>query len=262
MTTQNTTLIRDDYGALHALSSTIAEERAAFLGARALISLAAQRGKIPAEYDDMRWERINSRLGNKKIGHALHHEIYDLTDRAVLVCCRSVEGTRYGQKTTGKRYFLVARHGRGVRVTEASKALAAKAAKAAGPVLGAAIDVIIGKAAYTAPANRVRTGFKLVARADDGGLVSAWDGSPWTMGKTRTEAATEDHRGGYYYYASADEAIEAAAANDVFGDLRDHRRLVLVEVEASGRHYEHAARHGTKLCASRIRPVREVAVVI
>ena len=261
MKTTQTTLTRDNYGSLHQSASTSDADRIAYLAALSLVLQAQKSGKIPAAFDDMEWGRSGRERGHK-IGEARHHEIYDFTAAAVLVCARSVEGTRYGQKTTLKEYFLVSRQGRGVRVVEANKALAPKAAKAAGPVLGAAIAIVLGKSIYRAPANKIRTGYKMVVRDESGELISAWDKSAWPLGKTRIEAATEDHRGGFYYYASIDEAINAAANNETFGDARQHRRLVVVEVEASGRHFGHYGEHGTKLCATRITPIREVAMTI
>lgn len=260
MKTTTSTLSRNDFGALHASTLTSDDDRAGFLSAMSLVAQASKSGKIPAEFDDMEWGRSGRERGHK-IGEARYHEIYDFTASAVLVCARSVEGTKYGQKTTLKEYFLISRKGRGVTVSEASKALAAKAAKASGALLGAAIAVIQGKAVYTAPANKGRGGYKLVERSESG-LVSVWDGSDWSIGKTRVEAATEDHRGGFYYYASLDEALSAASVNETFGDAHQHRRLVVVEVEASGRHFKHGGAHGTKLCASRIKPVREVAMTV
>lgn len=259
---QNTTLTRDTYGALCINGATTVSDQSLYQAARGLVARAAKSKKIPVSYDNMSWGRSGREKG-KKIGDALHHEIYDITPdgREALVCARSVSGDRYGQKTTGKEYFLIRAHGTGVRVTAANKALSAKAAKVA-VSLGDAIATVIGKKTYTAPANKIRTGYKMVERTDSGDLVSVWDGSPWPIGKTRTEAATEDHRGGFYYYSEIEEAIAAAGANDTFGDARQHRRLVVVEVEASGRHFRHQGEVAVKLCASRIRPVREVAMTI
>jgi hypothetical protein len=251
------TLVRDDYGALFTSPQSSTEDCAAYRSAEALVKKAALSKKIPRAYDIVDWDRKG-----RASGSALHHEIYDFNPSAVLVCCRATEGNKYGVRTTDKTYFLVSRQGRGVRVAEAKKSLAAKAAKAAGTALGAAIAVVRGKAIYTAPANRVRTGYKLVERSDTGGLISVWDKSDWTLGKTRTEAATEDHNGGFYYYATLEEAINAASANETFGKARQHNRLVVIEVEASGKHFEHGGKHGIKLCASRIKPVREVAATL
>lgn len=249
-----TTLTRTVFGEITAAANpSIA---AMINGALEMAAQAADKGKIPASFDAMKWERINSRIGNKRIGDALHHEVYDLTTdgRKALVCCRAVEGTKYGIKTTGKEYFIVARHGKGVRVTPANKAVAAKAAKAAGE-LGQAIDVAEGRVKLVTTSAKLRTGYKLVRRDEAGELVSAWDGSPWTLGVARTEAATEDHSGGFYYYRTEKEAVAAAERGEVFGQARAHDALVLVEVEVSGREYEHA---GGKICATRITPVRIV----
>ena len=226
--------------------------------ARAMVSAAETKGKIPASFDNMSWGTCGRERGHR-IGLARWLEIYDFTESAVLVCARDVEGTKYGQKTTAKAYFLIRRQGSGLRVTEASNAMAAKAAKASGAALGEAIATVTGKKSYHAPANKVRTGFKVVAMVE-GALKSVFDESPWAVGKTRTEAATPDHEGGFYYYADIETAIKNTASNITFAEAwKEGKRLVVVEVEASGRHFEHG---NGKLCASRIKPVREVAALI
>lgn len=248
---------RTEYGELYLAVIANSEDRALFSSGLNLVKIAAERKKIQQSFDAMYWGRSGREKG-KKIGDALHHEIYDISSngRIVLMCCRSVSGDKYGQKTTGKSYFVIRSHGKGVRVITVSKALAAKGAKTA-IKLGDAIEIVTGKSTYHAPANKVRQGYKLVKRDDDGNLVSVWDGSSWKLGKTRTEAATEDHRGGFYYYASIDKALSAAAANETFGAARAHNDLIVLEVEASGRHFIHS---NDKLCATRIRPIREVAM--
>lgn len=207
----------------------------------------------------MEWGRSGKERGHL-IGEARHHEIYDVNAEGTraLVCVREVEGTRYGVKTTSKEYFVIARHGRGVRVLPANKAVAAKAAKAAGETLGAAIEVALGKAKLAVKATEIRTGYKLLERTDTS-FKSCFDGSGWHLGQARIEAATDDHTGGFYYYASLEEALRASAKNDVFGSAVSHHCLAVVEVEASGRHYSHQSDYGTKLCATKVRPVREVA---
>jgi hypothetical protein len=159
--------------------------------------------------------------------------------------------------TTEKSYFVVARHGRGVRVLAANKAVSAKAAKAAGSTLGTAIETALGKRKLAVKAGTVRTGYKLLVRTDTG-YASAWDDSAWQIGVPRIEAATGDHSGGYYYYATLSEVLAAAATNEVFGAHRSAHRLAIVEVEASGRHYEHVGAHGIKLCATKITPRRDI----
>ena len=127
-----TTTIRDDFGAL----------RAAPQAARDLVAQAADRGKLPAAYDAISWDRKG-----RASGEAVHHEIYDVNgaETRALVCVRHAVGSKYGVSTTSKEYFVIARHGRGIRVLDANKAVAAKAAKAAGNTLGVAIETALGK---------------------------------------------------------------------------------------------------------------------
>lgn len=110
--------------------------------ARSLAAQAAQKNKIPESYEDLDWD---SRY-KKRLGDALHHEVLDVTPdgKKALICCRAVEGTRYGIKTTQKRYYIVARHGTGVRVLPASLAVSAKYAKTA-TSLGEAISKLLKK---------------------------------------------------------------------------------------------------------------------
>lgn len=223
-------------------------------------ALVAQAGKkIPSSFDDMEWGTSGKERGHR-IGRARHHEVYDINTEGTraLVCVRAVEGTKYGVKTCSKEYFVIARHGRGIRVLPANKAVAAKAAKAAGDSLGQAIEVALGKAKLPVKPSEMRTGYKLLERTETS-FKSCFDGSSWHLGEARIEASTSNHTGGFYYYATLQEALLAASKNDVFGSAKDHHKLAVVEVEASGRHYAHQAEYGTKLCATKVRPIREVA---
>lgn len=255
---KNSSFSHDNYGVLVLSKNTNEEDRALLVSAKALIGLAEKGKKIPKRFDDMYWGTSGKERG-KYIGDALRYDINDISPngRAVLMCCRTVEGDRYGQKTIDKEYFLIRVHGKHVRVISANKALAGKAAKSA-EELGDAISVVTGKTKYIAPANRVRKGYKFVTRNEAGKLVSVWDGSSWALGKTRTEAATENHRGGFYYYKSIEKALSGAENNETFGYARSHNNLVLLEVEVSGRQFEHA---NEKLCATRIKPIREVRII-
>ena len=246
---------RDEYGALWANHQDPLRPR--LDAARAMAAEAAAKGRMPAAFDTMTWERISARYGNKKVGEALHHEIYDISAdcKKILVCARSVEGTKYGIKTTGKQYFIVARHGRGLRVIEANKSISAKAAKQAGDGLGLAIDILEGRAKLSSPFSDWRRGYKAITRDEAGRLVSVWDGSFWDLGKLRTERASNDHEGGFYYYATLEECRAAAERNDIFGEFRKHDRLVFVEVEVSGREYQLG--YG-KRCVTHMRPLRVV----
>jgi hypothetical protein len=253
MTTTTASFTRSTYGELRGLTP---DGRCIVLGAMALVQSAANSGKLPTAYDTISFDKKR-----RADGGAIHHEIYDTNEiiSRVLVCVRESEGTRYGVKTLSKNYFVVARHGRGIRVLPANKAVAAKAAKAAGNTIGGALNVVLGKCKLPVKPAAIRTGYKLLARTESG-YASVWDGSEWALGQPRIEAASDDHTGGYYYYASLDAALLAASANDVFGRARATKQLAIVEVEASGRHYEHwAEATGTiKLCASKITPIREI----
>lgn len=254
------TLTRSCYGEILTLST-----ETDLLGqARQLVKMAAAKKRIPASYDHTSWERINSRIGNMRTGSALHHEIYDISPngKAVLVCCREIEGTRYGIKTVSKNYFLVKKHGRGVMAEVANKAVAAKAAKAAGNLLGYAIEVVTGKAKLKlkGTAQGVRTGYKALTLDESGSLVSCWDGSEWPLGKTRIEKATDDHSGGFYYYHTLEEVLQAAHENEIFGKARRHSNLMIVKVEVSGKEYQ--INHTGKRCATKMKPVEVVAAAI
>lgn len=163
-----TTLSRDSYGSLYQSNTTSDRDRLFFSTALMLVQIAANSKKIPLSFDNMMWAK-SKRPNGKKIGEALHHEIYDISadGRTVLVCARTVSGSHYGQKTTGKDYFLVRAHGTGTRVITANKAVAAKSAKSAGNTLGAAIEVCTGKNKLSVPARKIRTGFKALACVDD-----------------------------------------------------------------------------------------------
>ena len=251
------TLSRDQYGQIIFKYYDDADQKSAIEAIRELIARAANDGAIPAAYDDLSWDKKG-----RSAGGALHHEIYDISPdlNRALVCIRTTEGGRYGVRTTSKSYCVVARHGRGVRVLPANKAVAAKAAKAAKTAanLGDAILVSLGKMKLPVKPGTVRTGYKLLKRVGTG-FASVWDGSAWDLGKTRIEASTDDHTGGFYYYATLEECLAAAANNAVFSESRSHNQLAIVQVEASGNHYVHAAEHGEKLCATRVTPIREIA---
>lgn len=250
------TFSRTQYGELTAARKGFvvdAEAQSMLNAAMAMAKAAAAKKKIPAAFDNMTWERINSRIGNKRVGDALHHEIYDISEdgKHVLLCCRAVEGNKYGIKTVSKQYFILHKHGTGVRVEEASKAIAAKAAKQAGDGIGLALDILSGKAKLDSSLE-IRTGFKVVTRNEAGELVSVWDGSGWPIGKRRGEKATDSHDGGFYYYRTAEEALAAAKTKTIFQPDMHDQELVMLEVEASGNEYRLA---DGKLCVTFLKPL-------
>ncbi len=254
--TAQTSLTRSSYGELLPGHNSAPEHKALIAAAWQLVKQAAEKKKIPARCDTISRDRKG-----RFDGEACHHEIYDIapTGNKVLLCVRETEGSKYGVKTLSKTYYLVSKHGKGVKVEEANKAVAAKAAKAAGNLIGYAIEVVTGKARLQGKALEVRTGYKALTADAEGNLVSVWDESAWPLGKTRIEAATADHSGGFYYYASLDEVLAAAADNDIFGDAREHQNLLIARVEVAGREYVTSS---GKRCATRIKPVEIIASVM
>lgn len=238
---------RNSYGEITSTDSQI------MAAATALVKSAVQKKKLPASFDNISWDRKR-----RADGYALHHEIYDISPAAtrVLLCIRETEGTKYGVKTTSKTYYIIARCG--CTVTPVSKALAAKAAKSCADELGHGIAICLGKEKLKLPAQEIRTGYKALTTDESGTPVSVWDGSPWHLGKSRVEKASDTHTGGFYYYRTIDQVLAAAAENGIFGDCRDHKNLVIARVEVSGREYS----HGLKLCASKIKPLEIIATVI
>ncbi len=252
--TAQTTLTRSSYGEILVSSTTSTEHRILISNAWHLVKKAAK--KLPDAHDTLKRDRKG-----RWDGEALHHELFDITPTGskVLLCCRQVEGSKYGVKTLSKTYYLLTRHGRGVKVAEANKAVAAKAAKAAGQVIGYAIEVIEGKSRLKVKGQQPRHGYKAITLDESGNPVSVWDGSSWTLGKTRTEKATDDHTGGFYYYRTLDEVLASAHQGDIFGGAREHHDLVIARVEVSGR--EIGPCSSGKRCVTRIKPLEIVASV-
>lgn len=103
------------------------------------------------------------------------------------------------------------------------------------------------------------TAYKVVARRADGTLESVFDASEWVIGKWRSEAAQEDHGGGFYAYADADTAVRNTVANKTFARAwTEGKELVLVECDVAGRsiHYDSG-----KVAWSRMRVTRVVSSV-
>lgn len=249
-----TTLKRDNYGSLYAVYGFTSDaDRALMTEALSLARRAVKSKKIPASFDNMEWGKSGREKG-KQIGDALHHEVYDISPdgRTALICARSVSGDKYGQKTTNKSYFIVRAHGNGVRVLDANKAIAAKAAKSSGEALGDAINVCLGKKKLQ---QEIITGYKAVARDDAGKIMSIFSGEDYEIGKRKTEAVRENHSGGYYFYETLDEALTAEVPKS--SELINLPRVIL-RCEMSGK----TVRYGKKIAATHIKPIEIVASVV
>jgi hypothetical protein len=258
---------RDAYGAI--LRNTAAEpanrprpDNAGWCAAWELIGQAVKQEAIPSIHDSIEFDRKG-----RADGLALHHDLYDFRPDAAIVCIRRTEGTRYGVKTYSKSYRLIERVDGKITAREISIPVA-KYAKM--PILhyGDIIAIARGekKITMTTPGQlrrqeqlrTVHRGYKAVAISSEGRYVSVWDGSPWDLGQARAETARDGHDGGLYYYRDYDAMVQAAQTNSIFGAGREHHRLAVLEVEATGIHVS----YGAKLAASKITPRRQIASII
>ena len=244
-----TKVVRGFYGEIISGVGTVYDR------AQTIVRGARKKGLLERPYDNTEW---NARRG-KRIGQMLNEDLYDIAPGAALVQFRYVDMHKYG---TGirKEYFLIRRDTTGkitVDDMESDKPRIMKLAKSGLPV-GGVISAITGKkpAKIMVASNIKKTGYKVLSRDANGCLVSAWDLSPWELGKTRVEAATADHTGGFYCYRHLDDCLTATRNSAVFGDARSHDDLVITEVETSGKTFEHNNQFGMKLCTSRMKIVR------
>ncbi len=167
---------------------------------------------------------------------------------------------RKGYTRSGKDYFLVARSGRKFTAQEVEKSTCAKRAKNT-TELGQLAKHYLGKStvACKKPHVPVSTAFKVLAKTEDGRLVSAYDDSEYKVGVWRSEAARADHGGGFYYYLDDTLAINATQRGTTFStSVAAGKELVLCEVEIKGREIEYGA---GKWAASQLRVISEIAPV-
>jgi len=248
MKTNNTNYYRNDYGELY----TKNHDFELWQDANGLIRLAVKSKKIKSAYDTIEFDRKG-----RADGSAIHHEIYDIHPDPVrvLLCVRETEGTKYGVRTVVKNYYLLKKHGRGVRVTDAKKSIAAKAAKNAECELGCAINVVEGKKKLKL--NRAcpdGTAYKKLAVGDDGRLYSVYDGSPWLLGVERFDRAMRDHNGGLYVYEDIRDAQNAPFPGDSILLGSD---TVIVKCRVGGNY----CRYGDKLAFSRVTPINVEMII-
>ena len=251
----STTVNRTAYGEIQRPIGT-SEDVVMYDTAADMIRTATARKKLPRAYDSIKWDQKR-----RADGDAVHHEIYDYTTdgKAVLMCVRCTEGTKYGVRTTSKTYYIVSVYGSGLRVVETSKAKAAKAAKAAGNTLGEAIDVCRGEKTLAIKTAVVLDGYKIVSEPEPGQYASVFDGSTWDIDVTRIEASTDDHTGGYYVYGSLENAVGAWESRKTFADeWMTGSNYAVLRCECSGRSTQFGS---GKICVTRVRPVEKVVVL-
>lgn len=102
---------------------------------------------------------------------------------------------------------------------------------------------------------QVRRVLKIVAKDGDR-YVSVYDDSEWALGVTRHETAQSSHGGGYYWYPSLEETLEAAESNVVFNQAWCRgKHIVVLECEAWGRVIAYGS---GKRASSNLKPLHQV----
>jgi len=223
--------------------------------ARCMIQQAEKKGKIPREYDNIKTKWKNGRP-KEHSGDACRHEIYDISGdaRHTLLCCRTAEGNKYGIRTISKTYFIISTWGKGLKIIEASKSKAAKAAKQA-KLPGDAIKICLGKKKLRNPATEKRICFKIVAKVNDS-YQSVYDDSAWDLGTSRIEKSSMNHGTGFYVFPSVQTAVTVWKKRLAFADKwMTADEYALLECECYGRSYRF---DNDKICISRVKPMKEV----
>jgi hypothetical protein len=159
-----------------------------------------------------------------------------------------------------KSYYLVAAVRNKVTVQQLENATCAKRAKNT-TKLGQLSAHYCGEITVRCPSplRTISTAFKVLAKADDDSLFSAFDGSEYHLGNWRAETARPNHGGGFYCYLDQELAIRATELGTTFHqNISEGKQLVLCEVEISGKR---VAYDSGKLAVSRLRVVREIQVI-
>lgn len=160
-----------------------------------------------------------------------------------------------------KTYYLVRTSEAGaVTVTELDARTCAKRAKNA-TTLGQLTRHYLGLEHVKCATPHVESslGYKVVSKTPGGALLSAFDGSVYKTGTWRSESAQADHGGGFYYYESQDQAVEATQEGRTFARcVSEGKSLVLCAVEVAGRVVGYDS---GKRAASRLRILHEIGPV-
>jgi hypothetical protein len=242
--TVSPSLARDSYGALDTQAALSPEQQGEL---KQLITRAVDAGLLPKPYVTT----------DKRETNALNLDPYDVLlsrkhVKAVIVQVRTFwRHKRKGYTRLQKSYLLVSKVGRKVTATEVDSATCVKRAKNT-EVLGQLVGHYLGGAPVKCKASAPEPcgGFKVVAREPDGRLVSAYDGSEYTIGAWRKDVAVPNHGGGLYFYRDEDQAASSTERGETFAAcVAAGKQLVLCRVKVAGRTIEYS---GGKLAASRL----------
>ncbi len=105
----------------------------------------------------------------------------------------------------------------------------------------------------------MREAFKIVESRDATYFSVFNEQQVWALGKQQVEAATPDHGGGFYVFATKAQALAVLENGNVFNNAwQAGKQLALLRCQVSGRCYEH---DNGKLCVSRCKPVQLVCML-
>lgn len=196
-------------------------------------------------------------VDRKHRGSALNYDLYDAKDGIALFQRRYTVCSKYGNSPK-KDYFLLRRSGRNLDIEwlgASAKSRIVKLSKVA-TTLGRVVNTITGVAKRplkSKPAGELSVAYKIVEARNDT-FYSVYDSDfEWALGKTRVEASTADHTGGYYVFADSETALRRLHSKEVFNETwQVGKRLALLKCEVGGKVNKHDK---GKLCVSRVKPV-------
>lgn len=247
-------LSRDDYGALYASQVLSPEQQ---LQLKDLLGKAVATSIVPEPFITSTKKEIN----------CLNLDIFDVLVfrgkvKGLVVQARSFwKNIRKGYTRIKKSYFLVMRSGNKIDIKELENSTCVKRAKNT-TALGQLVNYYLGKTTLACKSGvtvAACTGYKVLARDENGSLVSAFDGSAYVPGIWRQETARADHGGGFYYYGDKELAVTTTRSGATFAkSVSEGKSLVLCKVECSGKQVGYS---GGKWAVSRLRVIEELEAV-
>lgn len=219
--------------------------------AKHIIETAQDNKVLPNEY---------ANFDRKGRGDCLNIDLYGYAEGLVLVQVRRTTVSKYG--SSPRKSYFVTDGKNAIEVSKSKIRRAAQQLKDLDAPMRAVKDELPGewavrlgdKLKLAAPVASKSTGYKIVVRAANGKLVSAYDKqTEYKLGKQLKQKARDEHRGGYYIYADPD-ALRNNPTDYLNEDLIANQSLALLECECVGT----PVKYGAKLAYSIVKPVRIV----